>query len=148
MDDRSAHADGRATSMQIRLAYRLLHELADEVRSIRERVAVLERPRPVQVTELDLVDDEGTALLRLHRGEAGRSVGIECLGANNKLLGFFGAIDGVGSLVFTGGRYGNVVVDLGADADGPHLLVGDGEDRMGSRWIDALGPAILAHRGR
>ena len=132
MVDRSGGAP-RGTLLEV------VHELKDELEELRVRLDLLEAPRRVRVRELEVVDDEDRPVVRLVVREDG-TAGLECVRAGaDSLVTFVGVVDGKGALQLTGGRHGNVVLDVGADQRGGHFVFLDPEERTGAKVLAWMG---------
>ena len=115
-----------------------LGRISSQLEELRERIQRLEAPETIRAEHLELVDEEGQ--LRLRLGYLGEEdlVGVECLRVDGSLSAFFGQVAGEGSLMFTGGPFDHIVVELGANELGAHLTVADPNDAVGGRTVDAL----------
>lgn len=108
------------------------------VAAIEARLAALEQASHLQARRLELVDENGAVRMRIgHLGEDD-VIGMECLHRNGTLESFFGLVAGDGSVSFTGGRYDNIALELGADDGGAHLRVIDPADPAGRRAVDLI----------
>ena len=110
--------------------------LARRIAAIEEHLAALGSTLHLRARRLELVDENGAVRIRIGYLGEDDVIGMECLHRNGTLGSFFGLVAGDGSVSFTGGRYDNIVLELGADDDGAHLRVIDPADPTGGRAID------------
>lgn len=114
-------------------------DLGSQLAGLDRRLAALESRTRLRAELVELVDANGAVRARL--GYLGEEdvVGLECRRRDGSLSVFVGQVDGDGSLMCTGGRYDQFVLDLGASEDGAYLRVGDPDDPGGEQVRDVLG---------